>query len=488
MNGLHTVYLGLGSNLGDRARNLAEALEQLQQQVTLLRVSPCYETEPWGITDQPRFYNLVCSGETHLAPAQLLPFLKEVETRLGRQDGVRYGPRLIDLDILFYDDLILDAPGLVIPHPRLHERAFVLAPLADIAPGLVHPARGETVTQMLAAVGTAGVERLERTLLNGLRRDMQNEAPQVALDLDRVGVTGLRRTIRLVRHNRPLSFYAEMDLFVDLPAQQKGAHMSRFSSVVEDLLEDWAGEVSPDVETLSEHIALQIVARQSAVRAEVRLRAEFPIMRHAPVSGQRTQEIYTLIGIAMATASRSVRLVGVEAEGMVACPCAQDMVRNLARERLLRSGFDADQAERALQAIPIATHNQRGRGTLLVSAHSSVRAEDLVGMVEAAMSSETYDLLKRADELAVVERAHRHPKFAEDVVRDMLAGAVNQYVDLPDEAFISARQVNLETIHKHGVFAERAATLGDLRRELAGDGKPSQPISLESWLESRMAA
>lgn len=488
MNGLHTVYLGLGSNLGDRARNLAEALDQLQQQMTLLHVSPCYETEPWGIKEQPRFYNLACAGETHLAPAQLLAFLKEVETRLGRQETVRYGPRLIDLDILFYDDLVLEEPGLVIPHPRLHQRGFVLAPLADIAPGLVHPARGETVAQILASVGTAGVERLERSLLNGLRRDVQNEPPQVALDLDRVGVTGLRRTIRLVRYQRPLSFHAEMDLFVDLPAEQKGAHMSRFSSVVEDLLEDWAGEVSPNVETLSEHIAQQIVARQSAVRAEVRLRAEFPILRHAPVSGQRTQELYTLIGIAVASASRSVRLVGVEAEGMVACPCAQDLVRNLARERLLRTGFDADQAERALEVIPIATHNQRGRGTLVISAHPKVRAEDLVGVIEAAMSSETYDLLKRADELAVVERAHRHPKFAEDVVRDILAGALNLYADLPDTAFISARQVNFETIHKHSVFAERAGTLGDLRRELSGDRKPTRRISLESWLESRMAS
>ncbi|MFQ5611296.1 MAG: 2-amino-4-hydroxy-6-hydroxymethyldihydropteridine diphosphokinase [Anaerolineae bacterium] len=156
----HQIWLGLGANLGHRARNLAAALDRLEAQVTVVQVSPCYETEPWGIRDQPSFLNLVCRGQTGLEPQALLAFLKGIEQEMGRGPGIRYGPRPIDLDILFYDDLILNAPNLTIPHPRLHQRAFVLAPLADLAPGLVHPLRGETVAEMLAAVGSEGVARL----------------------------------------------------------------------------------------------------------------------------------------------------------------------------------------------------------------------------------------------------------------------------------------------------------------------------------------
>jgi 2-amino-4-hydroxy-6-hydroxymethyldihydropteridine diphosphokinase len=153
----HQIWLGLGANLGDRVRNLVEALQRLAPRVSVTRISPCYETEPWGVMDQPHFLNLVSGGRTQLAPRALLAYLKEVERSLGRQPGLRYGPRPIDLDILFYDDLILTEPGLTIPHPRLHERAFVLAPLADLVPELVHPGRGETIAEMLALVGTEGV-------------------------------------------------------------------------------------------------------------------------------------------------------------------------------------------------------------------------------------------------------------------------------------------------------------------------------------------
>lgn len=157
---IHQVWLGLGGNLGDRVGNLSEALRRLAAQATVEQLSPCYETEPWGVTGQPRFLNLVCRVRTALEPHPLLAFLKTIEREMGRGDGVRYGPRPIDLDILFFDDLILAGPELTIPHPRLHERAFVLAPLADLAPDLVHPVRGETVAAMLAAVGRQGVERL----------------------------------------------------------------------------------------------------------------------------------------------------------------------------------------------------------------------------------------------------------------------------------------------------------------------------------------
>ena len=159
---MHTIYLGLGSNLDDRQRNLERALQALALSVHLIAASPLYETAPWGYEHQPSFLNQVAQAETSLLPLDLLKYLKDIEARLGRQPTIRYGPRLIDLDLLLYDDLLLEAPGLQIPHPRMHERAFVLAPLADLAPDLVHPVLGRTVRELLAGLDQSGVVRLNR--------------------------------------------------------------------------------------------------------------------------------------------------------------------------------------------------------------------------------------------------------------------------------------------------------------------------------------
>jgi 2-amino-4-hydroxy-6-hydroxymethyldihydropteridine diphosphokinase len=156
-----TLFLALGSNLGDRFANLRAAITALPPAVRVVQESSVYETPPWGLTDQPAFLNLVLKGETSLGPVELLHQLKNLETGLGRVPAVRWGPRLIDMDILFYADLVLQIQGLVIPHPHLHERAFVLVPLADIAPGLLHPVFGRTVRDLLAGVDSSGVKRYE---------------------------------------------------------------------------------------------------------------------------------------------------------------------------------------------------------------------------------------------------------------------------------------------------------------------------------------
>ena len=156
----HIVYLALGTNLGDRMANLKQAISSLTPQLDVKAKSQVYETPPWGFEDQPKFLNQVVKAKTYLDPESLLKHLKRLEVALGRQESFVNGPRLIDIDILFYDDLVLNKPSLVIPHPRLHERGFVLLPLMDIAPDLVHPVHKKTVSEMAASCNAEGIEKV----------------------------------------------------------------------------------------------------------------------------------------------------------------------------------------------------------------------------------------------------------------------------------------------------------------------------------------
>jgi GTP cyclohydrolase I/GTP cyclohydrolase-4 len=314
--------------------------------------------------------------------------------------------------------------------------------------------------------------------------DLQASTPDVRLGLSRAGVQGVAKAIRLRWGGAERLISAEIDCFVDLDPSQKGVHMSRFPELFGEAIDEVVIGEAFLVEELAEHIAQHIVGRQKAGRAEVRIAARYPLERRTPVTGLPTQEMISIIGIAAATESRVRRIVGVEATGINACPCAQGLVRGKSSERLLEAGFEAMDVERILELVPLATHNQRGRGTLYVGSDHPVNAEQLAGIVEGSMSSPIYELLKRPDELFVVEHAHLQPRFVEDSVRISLQSTLDRYPELQDEDFVLARQLNFETIHSHEVMAERYGTVGELRGELRDARPTARHTELRHWLAS----
>ena len=323
------------------------------------------------------------------------------------------------------------------------------------------------------------------TLLGG---DVQARRPSTQVSLSRVGIAGVEKVISIRSDNAEQLFYAELECFVDLAADRKGAHMSRFEEVINEAIDEVVLGESLKAETLATHIAERVRDRQGGVRSEVTIAARYPENKPAPVSGALTQEIYTLFGAAVASENGTRRLVGVQAQGMTACPCAQEMVSAGAREALAADGFSDDEIERILARVPVATHSQRGIGTLHVGCPTdcteTIEAAELLAIVEESMSSEIYELMKRPDEQEVVEKAHRRPRFVEDCVREMVRMGVERFGHFGEGAFLSARQENLETIHKHNVVAERHGLMSELAGEIE-DGEPAErQTSMRAWLEA----
>src|SRR3954468_4493992 len=318
--------------------------------------------------------------------------------------------------------------------------------------------------------------------------DVQSQLPALQLSLSRVGVTAVEKVIRVRHDGREQLFSAQLECFVDLGPRQKGAHMSRFEEVVNEAIgEVILRESAFRAETLAQHIAEKVRERQDAQTAEVTITARYPEHKPAPVSGIPTQEIYTLHGSAVAGPGGTRRLIGVTAAGMTACPCAQTLVQESSRERLAAQGFSEEEIAQVFAAVPVATHNQRGLGTLRVgcpeTCDTDIDALRLVEIVGASMSSEIYELMKRSDEGAVVGKAHPRPRFVEDCVREMIAGGVADLPELGDDVFVSARQENLESIYQHNVMAERFGLLGELRAELATGEPAAHHVSMREWLD-----
>jgi len=269
----------------------------------------------------------------------------------------------------------------------------------------------------------------------------------------RVGLTNIEKVVRIGRQ----LYLATLDCFVE-----PGPGAPRFDEVIGDVIgEVVLGEGGLKVEQFARRIAAEVRERLDAPLAEVTIAARYPQHKPAPASGIPTQEIYTLVGSAVATERGTRRKVGVTAQGMLASP----------REASRLEGFTDAQMAAILEALPVATDDQRGLGTLSLElpedCDADLDAMELLAIVEDSMSSEIYELMKRSDEGAIVDKATRRARYPEDCVREALRGVVEHFGDLPDDVVVSARQESLETIHLHSVVAERSALLGELRCEFS---------------------
>jgi GTP cyclohydrolase IV len=273
-------------------------------------------------------------------------------------------------------------------------------------------------------------------------------------------VTGVLKPVQVHRPDRDLTLATSIDVYVDLPASQKGSHLSRNLEIINELVEASVREPVGSLEELTETIARQLLKKHEyATTSEVWARADYFLERKSPW-GRTSMEPFRLVARSNATRGSAAveRSVGVEVVGMTACPCAMEMVRaSLAQEYPILKGLPDD--------APVLTHNQRNRTTLILQepAGHEIEADELIDIVESSLSAPTYGLLKRPDEGNLVELAHRNPKFVEDVVRDVLERLLKRYPKMPDATWVRVKSEAEESIHKHNAFAERSTTFGELR-------------------------
>lgn len=305
--------------------------------------------------------------------------------------------------------------------------------------------------------------------------DIQAREPDYPINLTRVGVTGVKKLVKVERGNdeRPVVLISNFEVFVDLPSDRKGANLSRNFEVMDDVLEEAINCPVYEIEELCGEIAKRLLSRHEyASRAEVKMKSEYIVRRQTPVTKVTCQEVVDIFAEAVARAGPSGYLkktVGAEVMGTTACPCAQEIMKEQVRHELAKLGVTDDAAAEFAERLPVATHNQRGRGSISIEVRNRrcVSIDRIIKIIEESMSAKVYGLLKRPDEAVVVARAHSNPKFVEDCVRTMAQKVVQVFTDLPDDAAVTLKQINEESIHQHNAFAERTATIGELRAELA---------------------
>lgn len=305
--------------------------------------------------------------------------------------------------------------------------------------------------------------------------DVQANVPEIAITLSRVGVTEVKKLVEVARaEKRPIILISKFDIFVDLPSDRKGANLSRNFEAIDEVLEESLTSPVCEIEELCSEVARRLLDRHEyASRAEVKMKSEYIIKRTTPVNKVKCQEVVDIFAEAIADRMKDgkvsvKKMVGAEVVGITACPCAQEIIRDKAITKLKELNVDNKTIKEFLSAIPMATHNQRGRGiiTIQVSSENKVSIEKIIRIIEQSMSSSIYELLKRNDEALLVETAHKNPKFVEDCVRTMAKKLVQQFPDLPGDSILTIKQINEESIHSHNAFAERIATLAELKKEL----------------------
>ncbi len=307
--------------------------------------------------------------------------------------------------------------------------------------------------------------------------DIQANQPEIPITLTRVGVTEVKKLVEVARRDkRPIVLVSTFDIFVDLPSNRKGANLSRNFEAIDEVLEEMIKAPVYEIEDLCGEVAKRLIHRHEyALNAEVRMKSEYVIKRETPATKIKCQEVVNIFAEARAIRGDILeirKLVGAEVLGITACPCAQEIMRDKAKKELRSLGVETEIIKKFLNRVPMPTHNQRGRGIISIEVHDShfVSLERIIDIIENSMSSQMFELLKRSDEAAIVELAHKHPKFVEDCVRTMAQKIVREFPELPDDSVITIKQINEESIHRHNAFAERKSTLGELRQEISSIG------------------
>jgi len=303
--------------------------------------------------------------------------------------------------------------------------------------------------------------------------DVQASEPDVAVGLNRVGVTGVTKLVELARPDkRPIVLTAEFEVLVDLPSWRKGADMSRNMEVVDEILEDAVSEPTYSVEDLCGEVAEQLLDKHDYTsKTEVQMEAEYMIKDETPASERPTQATADIIASATATEEGTREEIGACVTGMTVCPCSQGMMSQTAREKLDDLGVGEEAVNEFLREVPQAGHSQRGHATLTVESDGAPEADlmDIIEVARDSMSARIYNLAKRPDEDHMTFEAHANAKFVEVCVRDMAEGVTKEFPDLPDDAVVTMKQSNDESIHQHNAHAERVAEMETLRQELADD-------------------
>lgn len=306
--------------------------------------------------------------------------------------------------------------------------------------------------------------------------DVQASSPDIKINLTRVGVNNVKKLVEVARPNgkRPVILISEFYIYVDLPSDIKGANLSRNFEAMYEVLEEALNMPIYEVEELCSEVARRVLQlHEYASTAEVGMKCEYMLKRRTPVMKISCQEPATIFAEAKAfrTDNNDVRIkktVGAEIVGITTCPCAQELMRDKAAEELTKRGVAKEDLVTFLDAVPLATHNQRGRGILSLEVKDDIKLPlgRIISIIEQSMSAKTYEILKRPDEAEVVATAHKKPMFVEDCVRAMAKRVVESFNELPDDSIVSIKQINEESIHQHDAVAERIASIGDLRREL----------------------